>query len=498
MADNIIKGQDGVKSLRLKVKELSKHFLIYGIGSALQGLVTFLLLPVLSKFLTTEEYGRYALIVLIGTLFGSFFYLGGQTAITRFYYESKDKENQTKAVTNTALIMLIGSILCIISGVTASSFLSNSIFHNNIYSKVIIFSILSASLGIINVYLITFLRLRKKSFLFILVNVLNLSINFLITYFILKYSIFKNDLIAPFVGQAMGLFISILFSAYPVIKLFKIKLINTNLIKEYLRFGLPVVIHGFIYYSFVWTDRLLIERYLTLSDVGIYSFGYQLGTIVNLLFVTPFILIFSVLRMEYAKDKNTNLFFSKITTYYTIIGLLIVIVLITFSKQIITVAASSTGYFDAIIVIPWILLSQMILGYAAIFDFGIYYSKKTYFYIFIYLFVLGFNILMNLFFLKKYGYEFAAINKTISYVMLVLIIYFISNKYYVIRLEKRFFKVVFSGIITGIIIHTGTMFGLNIIFDIVLIILLILYWYNFILIKQEKNLLSLKEYLHSF
>ena len=62
---DLTESKNSITSLNNKIKELGKHFLIYGVGSAMQGLVTFMLLPLLSKYFSIEDYGNYSLIFLV-------------------------------------------------------------------------------------------------------------------------------------------------------------------------------------------------------------------------------------------------------------------------------------------------------------------------------------------------------------------------------------------------------------------------------------------------
>lgn len=477
-------------TLSSKIKELGKHFIIYGLGSAMQGLVTFLLLPLLSNYFSVEEYGIYSLIVLVSTLLGSVFYLGGQSAITRFYFDENTKIYKSRVVTNSSLIMFIGTFLCLLVGIMSSSLVSLIIFDSVSYWKIISVSAGVSALNIINTYLITYLRIIKKSSLFVIVNILNLTINFFLTLIFLKYDLFKDHLLSPFIGQFIGVLVSVLFSGNQVLKKIKLSNIDFSLVKLYLLFSFPIVLKGLIFYVFELSDRFIIENTLTLSDVGIYSFGYKIGTIINLLFVVPFGLVFSILRMEYAKDNTSNEFFSKITTYYTIVGMGIVIVLVVFSKVIISIASSSLEYNDAYTVAPWILIGQMILGYTIIFDFGIYYFKKTYFYLVFYSIGLSLNISLNLLFLEKYGYEFAAFNKLISYLTIVLVMFYISNKYYSIVLEKRFYKILLFSILLLILIQSINVNDLSIFYSFIALMSYIIFCYKYVFTKSEVNFIT--------
>ena len=64
--------------MNTKIVEVAKHSSIYGISSALQSVIGFALLPLLTKFYSAEEFGVYSLLILVSTLAGAFFYFGAQ------------------------------------------------------------------------------------------------------------------------------------------------------------------------------------------------------------------------------------------------------------------------------------------------------------------------------------------------------------------------------------------------------------------------------------
>lgn len=484
---DLTESKNSIMPLNNKFIEFGRHFLIYGVGSALQGLVTFMLLPLLSTYFTVDDYGRYSLIILVGNLLGSFFYLGGQTAIIRFYFEEKNDVFQSRVVTNTLVITLIGAFLCIIIGFTSSTILSQIIFESDSYWKVFALSSFAAAMAIINTYLITYLRLIKKSTLFIIANLVSLLLNFISTYLFLKYDFFSNSLVSPFVGQIIGLAGSIFLSFYPIIKYFKKTHLDLVKIRSYFMFSFPIVLMGLIRYLFEASDRFVMESYLSLAEVGIYSFGYKLGTIVNLLFIVPFGLIFSILRMEYS-NENTNVdFFKKTLIYFSLIGFTIVLLLTISIKIIISLATDSYEYQNAFIVAPWILVGQLILGYAGIFDYGIYKAKKTYYYFTIYGIAFVFNIILNLIFLKYFGLQFAAINKMISYLFLVILIYYFSNKYFEIPIEKRFLKLLLSFVFAFTLVMCIMHFNFSFYYYLMVMFLLLTYWYKAIIDSDEKK-----------
>ena len=96
-------------SIGSKLKELSEHSLIYGLGSAMQSLLTFLLIPIYTFYFTVEEYGAISLIILIGSIIGTIFYFGISGSLSRSYYDYDDESDRRKVVSTSLLLTIIGA-----------------------------------------------------------------------------------------------------------------------------------------------------------------------------------------------------------------------------------------------------------------------------------------------------------------------------------------------------------------------------------------------------
>jgi len=91
--------------------------------------------------------------------------------------------------------------------------------------------------------------------------------------------------------------------------------------------------------------------------------------------------------------------------------------------------------------------------------------------------------------LSTFGYQFAAINKVISYIFLISIIFWVSKKYFNIVLEKRLIKLLISSAITLSIIQLINAYDLSLFYSLIVTFILGLYWYFSIVNFEEKKLL---------
>ena len=74
----------------MSIVKLIKQSLVYGIGHVLSRFITFLLLPVLTLSLTTNEFGVIAKFYAFMGLGMAFFRYGMDTALLKFYIQKDD------------------------------------------------------------------------------------------------------------------------------------------------------------------------------------------------------------------------------------------------------------------------------------------------------------------------------------------------------------------------------------------------------------------------
>lgn len=93
-------------------KELAINTVILGIGQLIPKFLAIVLLPLLTSYLTTEEYGNYDLILSIASLLIPVVTMQIQQAVFRYLLASKSAENKTLYVTGSLVYIGISSVVC--------------------------------------------------------------------------------------------------------------------------------------------------------------------------------------------------------------------------------------------------------------------------------------------------------------------------------------------------------------------------------------------------
>ena len=92
--------------MREHVRKLGGQTLLYGLGDGVSRLIALLLLPVFSRVLSPAEYGTLAIAGLVGTLASIVLESGQRTAYFRLFYRDPSEEARRR-LTGTVLVYLI-------------------------------------------------------------------------------------------------------------------------------------------------------------------------------------------------------------------------------------------------------------------------------------------------------------------------------------------------------------------------------------------------------
>ena len=439
--------------MKRKLLEVGKHSLIYGASSAFQGIIGVLFLPLLTGYFTTSDFGVYSLLLLVSTLSSAFFFFGASSIINRYFFETDTQEHRKGIVTATFSITILGAVLQFLLALIFKEELATFLIGDVKYSNHMLLVLISGSVGMVMNYNLVILRIEKKSIYYVLINVISNLINIGIAYILLKF--LEYDLYAPILGVLAANSISLILS-YPVVHKYLWAKIGRKAFGEFLFFGFSTTITGFSYYFLDWIDRYFIKEYASISDVGVYSLGYRIGMLIQVLMIIPFGMIWATLRMQNSKSEDNSLFVSKVISYFTIIGLLMVLFTLLFSKEILLVFSRNEDFNLSYKIVPIIMLAHLTYGYINIVDYGIYLTRKLHFYYIILLIAALINGYLNYLLIPVFGYIAAAYITLFTYLFCTISIYFISNSFYRLKVEFRRSIMPYLLVLMLLIINTST------------------------------------------
>ncbi|MBQ7823406.1 MAG: oligosaccharide flippase family protein [Bacteroidaceae bacterium] len=295
------------------MSNLIKNSTIYAIGDIAPRLLSFISFPILTQYLTPAEYGivNYVntvniFLVIIGFLCLNTYYLV-------YYYRMGNETEQKKLLGNISIfvvgINLFLSLLLFVVG----PYLFTQIGSNVDFYPYMAIGLITNLFNIVGVLPCALFRLQERPLPLTVLNVLKgVSIFGLTLWLVVGYQFKAEGILLA--NMVVTIIFGIIF-AYITVKNM-IWHFDWGQIKKALIFSLPLVPGALSYNLVSMSDRILIDKYLNLSDLGIYSTASTLALILNIVsygaykaFEPYFFKIYGTLQFTEQFTKVRNVYF---------------------------------------------------------------------------------------------------------------------------------------------------------------------------------------------
>lgn len=283
-------------------KKLIKNTIILGIGNIIPKLSSFIVLPILTGYLTKSEYGTYDLIVVLSSLLLPAVTLQLQTAAFRFLIDKMDdKEKQKSIITN---IFLFLNIVCFIT-----IFIMFFVLHKiPIITRLLIlsyfiFEVLYSTVGqtargLCNSKIYAFAAGTN--------SIVNLIFTIILVYF------FKWGINGVLICLCLADLIPILIITIKLklLKYINIKLFDKKLLKEMLKYSWPMVPNGLSMWVINASDRIVITMFLGIEQNAIYAVAKKIPNMLTIVQST-FTMAWTESASIASKDTDSSEYYSK-------------------------------------------------------------------------------------------------------------------------------------------------------------------------------------------
>lgn len=410
---------------------LSRHSIVYGLGAAASQVVGFFLIPLYSRYLTPSDYGVLEIFTVTMSVIAVIIPLGVTAGLAMSYYENEDEERR-KAALSTAYFFLTATSLCIALVLIAmAGNFSSLIFESTQYTFYfqIIFLTLFFGTGV-SLALLT-LRVQEKSINYAAITLarfvisIGLNILFIVT--------LRRGVLGILEAHLITSALIYCFLIPQLIKKAGLRF-STAKLKGMISYGIHYVPSNLAAWIMTISDRYFLQFLSTSTELGLYSMGYKFGMVVNALVVSPFALAWGPFFWSIAKEKNAKEIYSSVLTYFVLISMFIALALSVLSREVLMIMATPP-FYSAYKVVPLIALSYILLGCFSILFVGTGLQKKTKYAPVITGIGAVVNLGLNYLLIPSYGMMGAAVATLISYLLLPVGAYFVSNRYYPIKYE---------------------------------------------------------------
>lgn len=464
-----------------KIKSLSKDTMIYGTSTIIGRFLNFLLVPIYTNIFLPGEFGIIANLYAYIAILNVFFTIGLESGYFKFASTlevGSKKENFSHPFLGIFFnALILSSVLYIFS----SDF--SYLFQIDVKRDVLL-KYTAAILFFDAIVVVPFahLRLQHKPKLFAAIKVTNILVN--VVFNLLFLLVFRFGIESVFYSNLISSVFTLLLLTPLIFKNLTFTY-NRLLAKELVRFSLPYIPAGISSNIIQVINRPILTALTNESTVGIFQANYKLG-ILMMLFVSMFEFAWRPFFLQNAKESNAKEIFSKVMTLFIIIASFLFFTLSLFIDNIAQFKLPFKGYligkayWGGLYIVPIILLSYLFYGIYINLMAGIYIEKKTKYLPYITGVAAIINILFNFLLIPKINMMGCAIATLLSYLVMVIGIYVVAQKYYFIKYEIKKIVLIFLllSVFYAIFISLGA-YG----FWYIKIIILFLYTISIFLLK---------------
>jgi O-antigen/teichoic acid export membrane protein len=417
------------------LKSVLRHFAVYGVGTVLNRVIGFLLIPVYTHYLTTTDYGTLELIELTTYITGMFLAAGISYSLLRFYYDAESDAQRRLVVSSAHMATLAVSI--IVGGwlVLFAPGVSSLIFESQNYATLFRLSFMTLILSVASEVPMGYIRAQQKSMLFTAISIsklalaLTLNIVFLVQFGWGIRGIILSALITQLAATAVVSTYTFWQTGFGL---------SRARIKEMMLYGLPMIPGAVSLYVLNFADRYLLPRFSSLSQLGIYSLGYKFGMVIGPLVTEPFMSIWAPKMFEIAKRPDAQKIYANMLTYFLLLVTFIGLGISVLIKDVLALM-SAPEFHSAYKVVPIIVLSYIVWGASYHVRIGILLAKRTKHIAYIMGVGAVSNVLLNLLLIPRYGMWGAAWATLAAYVLVFVLTYIVSMRF--LRVSYQFIRI---------------------------------------------------------
>jgi len=411
-----------------KYKKLGKEAAIYGFGRALARFIAIFLVPIYTRIFTPEQYGIIEMITVSFTFLGLFLNLGLDTALF-FYFNREKTEVERQKTLGTVLIakVTVNVTISILLIMLADHF-SNLLFDTTDFKLYISLAAVTIIFANISSYFSNVFRLNFQPWRYFAVSVANVLFSVVVS--IVLVVILRMGLLGVYLGGLATSVFILLLSYYLGHGYLSFKFSKDRLV-QLLKYGLPLVPASISIWIMNVSNRFFINHYLDLHEVGLYSIGFRVASIVTF-FAFAIRMALGPTIYEVSDDRDSAVqFYAQLFIYYSVAFYAIILFVSIFGREILSIFTTD-AYIPAEQVIYYLAVSAAGFGMAQITSIGLALTKKTIHMSWPIMVGAGIAVGLNFVLIPLYGILGAGISTAAAFVIINILQYIMSQRYYFI------------------------------------------------------------------
>ena len=400
------------------MSKLLKQSALYAIGEIVPKLVSFFLLPVYTHYLSKTDYG----IISYTNSFVMFLFvlcvLSFNTYVLRFYFEKEDETYRRRLLGNFYMIIAGSNLLLSLLAYLLLPIVIEKYHIQVPWEPYFKLAVIANFLEVFSVIPLVLYRVKQQAKWFTILSLSRTLLQMLLIFLLIV--VFKWGILGHFYGRLFGL-VPFFFIYWGIIARNATFNINFKELKKGLAFSTPLLPGALAYLALSLSDRIILERFVPISQIGIYSLAYTLALTLNIVIQGFYKAIEPEIFQHYGKD-SFNTFIKKTQNTFFLIVYFGAMFITLFSQEVFKIMASKE-FYEGYLLVPILMIGVIMTGQNVIFGGIIIAEKKNK--------VMGvativgaiISVVFNLSLMKYGGVYIAAISSAVSFAAMNTILY---------------------------------------------------------------------------
>jgi len=408
-------------------KSLVRNSFLFAIGSIGSKAISFFMLPLYTRLLSTSDYGQLDVLQTTISLLFPLITFQAVEAVFRYAVDMREKNYASTILINGFFLCLVGMLISFILFPIFTRFEPFSSYTSLFYSIMV--------LMMLDGIMKQFVRGLEKIKTFVAAD-LGYTASFV--FFNIVFLVYlKMGLRGYFLSMVLGHLVSIviilLFGG--IFKYLNFKSFDKSLLKTMLVYSIPLIPNGLMWWVMNVSDRYMLTFFLGFGATGIYSVSYKFPSLITLVNGIFFMAWQLSAMQEYGKkgyeDFYKNIFGVLASLLFVVTGLILLVL-----KPLMNVFVSE-AFYEAWKYVPLLLVGTIFQAFSSFFGTNYTASKKTKGAFSTSVYGAVVNIGINIILIPMWGIQAAAFSTMLAYLTMWLLRVFDTKKFTNIKIDWK-------------------------------------------------------------
>lgn len=322
-------------------------------------LASVLLLPLYTRYLTTADYGFLDLLSSSQLFFELL--VGVRLADGLFYHFAKaqhEEPGRERRVASSALhgAMMLGGLTAALGFIGAKE-ASRWIFQSDAYAGLVMITCLGVAFLPLSEVGLGYLRATDRAAHYVMVSIARLVLTAVLAVVFLV--VFGMGVKGVLWAATLGTAVQALWVGGFAVRQAGLKFVP-ELLWQQIRYAAPMCLSGLLMTFVHYGDRFFLQRYVSMSEIGLYGLAYKVGMLVSFV-STPFFQYWNSQMFHVLRQEDGDQVYVRLLTYLTLVLQASAVAVTVLSGPILAVLAAP-AFRSAATLVPYVAATYVIRG----------------------------------------------------------------------------------------------------------------------------------------